>query len=60
MKFAVAYVLTAFLSTLTLAQRVVIGAPADGTSVAAGSNITVEIDRPVRYILHCALLNYHH
>jgi len=46
MKFIVAYLLTAFLSTLTLAQRVVIGAPADGTPVSAGSNITVEIDRP--------------
>jgi len=46
MKFAVAHILTAFLSTLALAQRVSISAPADGTSVAAGSNITVEIDRP--------------
>lgn len=52
MKFASAYILTAFSATLALAQRVAIGAPADGTSVAAGSNITVEIDRPVGCIVH--------
>ncbi|KAF8956514.1 hypothetical protein BDZ97DRAFT_1592478, partial [Flammula alnicola] len=29
-----------------LTQRIAIGYPSDGTSVAAGSNVTVEIDRP--------------
>jgi len=34
------------IAGLSLAQRIAIGAPADGTSVAAGSNFTVEVDRP--------------
>ncbi|KAJ6554734.1 hypothetical protein B0H19DRAFT_948622 [Mycena capillaripes] len=34
------------LATTALAQSAVIGAPADGTTVYTGSNITVEVDRP--------------
>ncbi|KAJ6551772.1 hypothetical protein B0H19DRAFT_882498, partial [Mycena capillaripes] len=34
------------LATSAFAQSAVIGAPADGTTVQAGSNITVEVDRP--------------
>ncbi|KAJ7653161.1 hypothetical protein DFH06DRAFT_1204857 [Mycena polygramma] len=38
--------LSAILATTAYAQSVAIGAPADGTTVQPGSNITVEIDRP--------------
>ncbi|KAJ7143726.1 hypothetical protein C8R44DRAFT_758751 [Mycena epipterygia] len=34
------------LATAAFAQGVDIGAPADGATVKAGSNITVEVDRP--------------
>ncbi|KAF8219087.1 hypothetical protein L208DRAFT_1373683 [Tricholoma matsutake] len=34
------------LITTAVAQNVVIGSPANGTSVTAGCNLTVEIDRP--------------
>ena len=37
----------ALLATTALGQGVVIGSPADGSSVAAGSSLSVEIDRPV-------------
>jgi hypothetical protein len=37
----------ALLATTALGQGVVIGSPADGSSVTAGSSIAVKIDRPV-------------
>ncbi|KAJ6629323.1 hypothetical protein B0H10DRAFT_1776580 [Mycena sp. CBHHK59/15] len=45
MKF-LSLALGALCATTAFAQRVAIGAPADGASVTAGSNITVEVDRP--------------
>lgn len=33
--------------TASLAQRIVIGYPPDGYSVKAGSDLVVELDRPV-------------
>ncbi|KAJ7348151.1 hypothetical protein DFH08DRAFT_779446 [Mycena albidolilacea] len=46
MKFLYSLVLSSFFATAAFAQNVVIGAPADGTTVTAGSNMTVEVDRP--------------
>ncbi|KAJ7820751.1 hypothetical protein B0H14DRAFT_2833228 [Mycena olivaceomarginata] len=46
MKFLHSLALSSFLATATFAQNVVIGAPADGTTVTPGSNMTVEVDRP--------------
>ncbi|KAF7377903.1 hypothetical protein MSAN_00214000 [Mycena sanguinolenta] len=46
MKFFSSLALSAIFMAGALAQSVDIGAPADGTTVSAGSNITVEIDRP--------------
>ncbi|KAF9072346.1 hypothetical protein BDP27DRAFT_1382179 [Rhodocollybia butyracea] len=34
------------LTSASVAQNVAVGSPADGTSVPAGSNMTVRIDRP--------------
>ncbi|CAL1712135.1 unnamed protein product [Somion occarium] len=39
------FVLAALVAS-TLAQRIAIGAPADGTKVPAGTSLTVEVDRP--------------
>lgn len=38
----------AYLALVTLGQRIAIGAPAEWATVKPGSNITVEVDRPVR------------
>ncbi|KAF8878441.1 hypothetical protein BD779DRAFT_1474796 [Infundibulicybe gibba] len=47
MKFASTSVLFGLISaTLVAAQNVAIGFPADGAAVTAGTNVTVEIDRP--------------
>ncbi|KAJ7244432.1 hypothetical protein B0H12DRAFT_1054872 [Mycena haematopus] len=47
MKFFSSLALSTLLfATAALAQSVDIGAPADGSTVLHGSNITVEIDRP--------------
>ncbi|KAJ6493999.1 hypothetical protein C8R47DRAFT_1118009 [Mycena vitilis] len=46
MKFLSSLALSALLAASAYGQRAFIGAPADGTSVTAGSNITVELDRP--------------
>ncbi|KAF8218118.1 hypothetical protein K438DRAFT_1952957 [Mycena galopus ATCC 62051] len=46
MKFFSSLALSALFATAALAQGTDIGAPADGATVKAGSNITVEIDRP--------------
>ncbi|KAJ6461078.1 hypothetical protein C8R45DRAFT_879278 [Mycena sanguinolenta] len=46
MKFLSSLALSALCAATALAQSVQIGAPAAGTTVSAGSNITVEIDRP--------------
>ncbi|KAJ6461072.1 hypothetical protein C8R45DRAFT_538174 [Mycena sanguinolenta] len=46
MKFFSSLALSALFAAAALAQSVNIGAPDDGTTVSAGSNITVEIDRP--------------
>ncbi|KAJ7263045.1 hypothetical protein C8J57DRAFT_1334526 [Mycena rebaudengoi] len=46
MKFVSAVVLTTLCATASMAQQVFIGAPLSGTSVQAGSNVTVEVDRP--------------
>ncbi|KAF7377905.1 hypothetical protein MSAN_00214200 [Mycena sanguinolenta] len=46
MKFLGSLALSAVFAATALAQAVDIGAPAAGTTVSAGSNITVEIDRP--------------
>ena len=48
MKFALTSLFSALLVGCTAAQRIAIGYPADRTTAAAGSKITVEIDRPVR------------
>ncbi|KAL0948257.1 hypothetical protein HGRIS_010853 [Hohenbuehelia grisea] len=34
------------IATLAAAQRIQFGFPAEGTSIPAGSNLTIEIDRP--------------
>jgi hypothetical protein len=47
MKLFILVTSIALLITNAVAQGVVIGSPADGTSVAAGSNLAVKIDRPV-------------
>ena len=47
MKFAVA--LVAFAAS-ALAQHIEIGAPKNFAEVKAGSKITVEVDRPVRFL----------
>ncbi|KAF7377901.1 hypothetical protein MSAN_00213800 [Mycena sanguinolenta] len=46
MKFLSSLALSTVFAATALAQSVGIGAPPDGTTVSAGSNITVEIDRP--------------
>ncbi|PPR04730.1 hypothetical protein CVT26_012865 [Gymnopilus dilepis] len=48
MKFSLAAALSSLLlaSTTVLSQRIAIGFPYDGAAVTAGSNITVEVDRP--------------
>ncbi|KAJ7449190.1 hypothetical protein FB451DRAFT_1053488 [Mycena latifolia] len=46
MKFLSSVALSAMFATAAFAQNVAIGAPANGASVKAGSNITVEVDRP--------------
>ncbi|KAF5383928.1 hypothetical protein D9757_007404 [Collybiopsis confluens] len=47
MKFAPTTLLTLLTAVSTsFAQNVVIGAPAMGSSVTAGSNLTVRVDRP--------------
>ncbi|KAJ6551759.1 hypothetical protein B0H19DRAFT_178000 [Mycena capillaripes] len=46
MKSLTSLALIAILATTAFAQSAVIGAPADGITVLAGSNITVEVDRP--------------
>ncbi|KJA23220.1 hypothetical protein HYPSUDRAFT_201519 [Hypholoma sublateritium FD-334 SS-4] len=46
MKLALSALLSALLVGCAAAQRVAVGFPADRTAAAAGSSITVEIDRP--------------
>ncbi|KAJ7723304.1 hypothetical protein DFH07DRAFT_783623 [Mycena maculata] len=46
MKFFTSLLVSAMLTTATLAQSIDIGAPASGATVPAGSNITVEVDKP--------------
>ncbi|KAF7377898.1 hypothetical protein MSAN_00213500 [Mycena sanguinolenta] len=46
MKFFSSLALSTIFIAGAFAQSVDIGAPADGTTVSAGSNITVEIDKP--------------
>lgn len=46
MKFSLAYILAALCATAA-GQSVTIAFPEDGATVSAGSDITVEIDRPV-------------
>ena len=46
MKFTIAAILAA-LTTTCFAQGVNIGFPANGTSVSPGSNLIVQVDRPV-------------
>ena len=46
MKFTAAALLAA-LTVTCYAQRVKIGSPANGTSVSPGSNLVVQVDRPV-------------
>ncbi|KAJ7479696.1 hypothetical protein FB451DRAFT_1086261 [Mycena latifolia] len=46
MKFLSSLALGATLVSTAFAQGIAIGAPADGSTVTAGSNITVEVDRP--------------
>ncbi|KAJ7148747.1 hypothetical protein C8R43DRAFT_1008648 [Mycena crocata] len=46
MKFFTSLVLSTMLVTAAFAQRAFIGTPTEGSSVKAGSNITVEVDRP--------------
>ncbi|KAJ7171087.1 hypothetical protein C8R46DRAFT_1087627 [Mycena filopes] len=46
MKFFTSLALSALLAATAFAQSADIGAPANGTQVRAGSNITVEVDRP--------------
>ncbi|KAJ7214656.1 hypothetical protein C8J57DRAFT_1519777 [Mycena rebaudengoi] len=43
MKFLASFALSAALATTALAQTISIQAPADGTTVQAGSNIAVEV-----------------
>lgn len=52
MKFALASLISSLLIGSAVSQRIAIGFPKDGASVAAGSHITVEIDRPVSSLLH--------
>lgn len=49
MKFSLSLVVAAFgvLFSTAKAQSIVIGYPEDGAFVTPGSNITVEVDRPV-------------
>ena len=42
------FVALAALVASSLAQRIQIGAPANLAEIQPGSNITVEVDRPVR------------
>jgi len=46
MKYFRSLLLSALLATTALAQRVQIGYPADQSTIRAGTNITVEVDRP--------------
>ncbi|KAJ7769220.1 hypothetical protein DFH07DRAFT_769116 [Mycena maculata] len=46
MKFFSSLFMSAMLVTTAFAQTADIGAPAPGTTVTAGSNLTVEVDRP--------------
>ena len=48
MKFALYTTILTLCSGLAAAQGVGIVFPPDGSTVTAGSNITVEVDRPVR------------
>lgn len=47
MKFFTALV-SLGLAAVAAAQSIAIGAPADGTSVSAGQDLTVQVERPVR------------
>ncbi len=45
----IVYLLTvAYFALVALGQRIAIGAPTEWATVKPGSNITVEVDRPVR------------
>ncbi|KIM40879.1 hypothetical protein M413DRAFT_72371 [Hebeloma cylindrosporum] len=46
MKFALASLISSLLIGTAVSQGIAIGFPKDGASVAAGSRITVEVDRP--------------
>ncbi|KAJ7621006.1 hypothetical protein FB45DRAFT_1006451 [Roridomyces roridus] len=46
MKFLASLFAASLLASTALAQSAVIGSPAPGAIVKAGSNITVEVDRP--------------
>lgn len=48
MKFTNSLILASLCATTAFAQRISIGFPSDGATIAAGSKLTVEIDRPVR------------
>ncbi|KAF7304336.1 hypothetical protein HMN09_00835400 [Mycena chlorophos] len=46
MKFSSSFAILASSLALVAAQSIDIGAPADGSTVTAGSNVVVEVDRP--------------
>lgn len=48
MKFFAAFLSLAFVAFVA-AQNIAIGSPADGSSVSPGENITVQVERPVRF-----------
>ena len=54
MKFALYTTILTLCSGLAAAQGVGIVFPPDGSTVTAGSNITVEVDRPVRWSWYLA------
>ena len=51
MKFALVSLVSSLLIGSAVSQGIAIGFPKDGASMAAGSQITVEVDRPVS-LLH--------
>ncbi|KAJ7729797.1 hypothetical protein B0H16DRAFT_225176 [Mycena metata] len=46
MKLLCSLVFSTLLAATAFAQNIAIGSPADGSTVQAGSNISVEVDRP--------------
>ena len=57
MKFLSTIAVISIFATVTLAQNIVIGAPAKNAKVSPGQNITVKVKKPVSYIFRLDVLD---